>query len=336
MSRPMPSSARRMAAGAAVLLLALLGACGDDGTSDAADSAAEAPSDVLTAVDGGEAIPGEAPDQTDQGPEGLPDGNIVGGGTEEIEDFPWVVALRTPGAADNFCGGALIQSNVVMTAAHCVTQTDSRTVVAPSSMEVVLGRTDLNDQTTGDVVGVSTVWTAVGYDPTTLQNDFAVLELTADVDYTPIALPTPDRTDLWTVGQGVATLGWGCEAGFPPGPEKCSERTGTSPLKGALLDVQAVDLCTSYFTGAATSILCMKAEDDGAGICQGDSGGPWAVYEDGKPFLVGITSFNALLGECATNLPQAAAKVGLVTSQDAWVTEGIWFPCEGTEPCPRT
>jgi len=47
---------------------------------------------------------------------------IVGGRDVNIADFPWQVSIQKTGlfGTSHFCGGALINSNWVITAAHCL------------------------------------------------------------------------------------------------------------------------------------------------------------------------------------------------------------------------
>ena len=48
---------------------------------------------------------------------------IVGGILAELNEFPWMAALvyeESNGEQKIACGGSLISSNVIMTAAHCI------------------------------------------------------------------------------------------------------------------------------------------------------------------------------------------------------------------------
>ena len=70
---------------------------------------------------------------------------IIGGTTVPDGKYPFVVALSTSGFT--FCGGSVIASTWVMTAAHCVTNSSGVENIVPADLDVIIGRYDL---TTGD------------------------------------------------------------------------------------------------------------------------------------------------------------------------------------------
>lgn len=51
---------------------------------------------------------------------GIANKRIVGGEQTEISHFPWQAGLVRKGGSQPFCGGSLINSKYVLTAAHCV------------------------------------------------------------------------------------------------------------------------------------------------------------------------------------------------------------------------
>src|SRR5688500_14161438 len=82
---------------------------------------------------------------------------IVGGQTTTIAEYPWQVALVISPAESGgngfqrqFCGGALVTPRIVLTAAHCVFDTDPDSPdpppgdgsprIDPDDVNVVLGR----------------------------------------------------------------------------------------------------------------------------------------------------------------------------------------------------
>ena len=59
----------------------------------------------------------------------------IGGGDAPVNGYPWMVMLATRPGGDQFCGGAVINSRWVATAAHCVSTNGGvpATYVGPST-----------------------------------------------------------------------------------------------------------------------------------------------------------------------------------------------------------
>merc|ERR1719295_2069254 len=61
---------------------------------------------------------------------------IVGGQPASKNEYPWLVAIVQRGSTLSFCGGVLLSSRTVLTAAHC-------NVFSPSQVRVHVGEHDL-------------------------------------------------------------------------------------------------------------------------------------------------------------------------------------------------
>ncbi|MEN3358851.1 MAG: hypothetical protein V7637_2833, partial [Mycobacteriales bacterium] len=91
--------------------------------------------------------------------------NVVGGTNAAAGEFPWMVRLSQG------CGGALIASRVVLTAAHCVSRTGANT-----SITATIGRVRLSDTSTGQAIRSTFIFQSPSY-PSTLTRDWSLIEL---------------------------------------------------------------------------------------------------------------------------------------------------------------
>merc|ERR1719458_433646 len=101
---------------------------------------------------------------------GAANGRIVGGQETEQHEYPWQVGLVSRNGRSPFCGGTLISSTHVLTAAHC---TDGS---AASSIRVILGEHNIADSDFNRV-DVAEIINHPNYDSRTTDNDYAILRL---------------------------------------------------------------------------------------------------------------------------------------------------------------
>ncbi|XP_022704650.1 proclotting enzyme-like isoform X2 [Varroa jacobsoni] len=144
---------------------------------------------------------------------------IVGGSDAQPGAWPWMAAIyvRYNGLSTHTCGGALVSSKHIITAAHCVGIGTRQQTLPPSIFVVRLG--DHNLQTTNDLPLGSTFEVAAAgirrhsaFDPRTYLNDIALLLLTAEVPFTryiqPVCLPYEAVPENIAGHYGFVT-GWG-------------------------------------------------------------------------------------------------------------------------------
>lgn len=207
---------------------------------------------------------------------------IVGGSASAQGSQPFMASLQD-GSGFHFCGGSVIASTWVLTAAHCVPDGDA------SDLYVVTGRTDLSDTSTGQRIKVAQVFVHPAY--ANNAHDAALLRLSSATSSPAIALSGTADDDLETPGAAVTVAGWG----------------DTLPTMGlfASNQLQQVDLkvvsdseCATANSGldAATGVCAAALLKDS---CQGDSGGPLFAVKAGRKVQVGVVSYGT---SCA--LPQ--------------------------------
>nr|CAD7268300.1 unnamed protein product [Timema shepardi] len=134
----------------------------------------------------------------------LPDARIINGAAASMGQFPWQVQLIMD--QSEFCGGSLISSNWVLTAAHCTN--------GASSFVVTLGGTYVNSRQQGSVT-VESRSSVVNqaFDPDQLVNDVALVQLPYSIPSSgyidTIRLPSYSESTESFVGQNAVISGWG-------------------------------------------------------------------------------------------------------------------------------
>jgi secreted trypsin-like serine protease len=217
------------------------------------------------------------------------DPSIIGGTNAAISDAPWQVGLVLNGASSDyqgqFCGGSILSSWEILTAAHCVDYGGD--VLTASDVEVLVGTATLST-TRATAVAVASITVHPDWDWTTYENDVAVLRLAAPIALSPgvqEAIPLASST----VADGTSALitGWGNTS--------TSGSSYPTQLKKATVSTVSDASCNTAYSGDggidSGIMLCATGGGFTIDACQGDSGGPLVVSVGGVPTLAGITSF---------------------------------------------
>ena len=174
---------------------------------------------------------------------------IIDGTVATARDYPSVVALRIAGASDTLCSGTLVAPDIVLAAAHCVDELETRSPPgAPAELEAWMG-TGATDPAL-ERVAVLRSCRAPAYDPVTHTHDVALFALASPASPAPAAIA--DALPATFVGTTVVLVGYGP---VPPESGESLRRFGTAT-------VSAMDELS--FTASAAP----------AQGCIGDSGGP--------------------------------------------------------------
>ena len=135
---------------------------------------------------------------------------IVGGAEADPNSIPWQVALVTPNQ-EVFCGGTIICSKYILTAAHCTVEDFAE----PGSFEVVAGEHDTldhSDQATRH--SVKAIHDHPNYVTATKGFDYSILELDTPIDLSASskarAACLPDKEDTqFDYDTKFVVSGWG-------------------------------------------------------------------------------------------------------------------------------
>jgi len=196
----------------------------------------------------------------------------------KVGDWGWQVLMNYNGRI--MCGGSLINSRWVISAAHC---TIGRT--NPSPYDIIIGSHDRVSMEWHAVsVKVSLVINHVSYNAQTMANDISLLKLATKVTYTDYILPAclADGTVNFAGTQAMAT-GWG------------STSSGGS-VANKLMEVSVLFLTderckAKYTTVDVKTAVCAGDNHIYADTCQGDSGGPLVNQVGSVWHLTGLTSW---------------------------------------------
>ncbi|HEV7977789.1 MAG TPA: serine protease [Amycolatopsis sp.] len=201
-----------------------------------------------------------------------PSTNVVGGTRAAQGEFPWMVRLSMG------CGGALYTSQIVLTAAHCVSGTGANTTITAT-----LGNVDLQSTSTTKVKSTY-VYRSPTY-PTSTGGDWALIKLASPVTTIaklPIATTTAYNSGTFDIA------GWG------------SATEGGAQQRYLLkAKVPFVSDATCKAAGGSYAGLISSAEicagvmaTGGIDTCQGDSGGPMFRRDASNAWIqVGIVSW---------------------------------------------
>ncbi|XP_066497916.1 prostasin-like [Hoplias malabaricus] len=233
---------------------------------------------------------------------------IVGGENATAGSWPWQVSLQTVGF--HFCGGSLINSDWVLTAAHCFGSFNA------SQVTVFLGEQSLDIPTLNVVSrSVTRVIIHPSYSSFINGNDIALLQLSSSVTFTPFIRPVCLAATGSTFFNGTLTwvTGWG---NIDFGVNLPSPKT----LQQVQLTIIGNRQCNCLYGDVTitNNMTCAGLLAGGKGSCQGDSGGPLVSKQGGIWVQAGIVSFGV---KCA--LPNFPTVYTRVSEYENWINQQI-------------
>jgi secreted trypsin-like serine protease len=291
---------------------------------------------------------------------------IVGGSTASISTYPWQAAVvfspsKVSGNAHQrqFCGGSLITSRIVITAGHCVFDSDPdcaalcstnpicNAISDPSpgdgtckldadDVDVVLGRSTLSDTSQGTEFSVQAVKLGTSFNGDYQGDgvprfDAAYLVLSSASGQMPIKIAGTDEGALWGTGSPEDINGWGTTSQSTGSPTQ-------DTLRAASVNIIGDSTCSSGSAYGSdfdpATMICAGVAGGGVDTCSGDSGGPLeAALEGGGYRLVGLTGWGE--GCAEANFPGVYTRVAgptmrsLISSDVTSLESAQGLPAEG-------
>nr|XP_042114860.1 enteropeptidase [Peromyscus maniculatus bairdii] len=217
---------------------------------------------------------------------------IFGGSDAQAGSWPWVVALyyRESNYDRLHCGASLVNSEWLVTAAHCVYRRNRD----PTRWTAFLGLHMQSNLTSPQVARrvIDQIVINPHYDKRRKFSDIAMMHLEFKVNYTDYIQPIclPEENQIFIPGKMCSIAGWGLT----------EIQTGSTAdvLKEADVPLLSNEKCQQQLPeyNITENMICAGYEEGGIDTCQGDSGGPLMCQENNRWFLVGVTSFGV---ECA-------------------------------------
>jgi secreted trypsin-like serine protease len=244
--------------------------------------------------------------------------SIVGGSGASIASFPFQVALYDPQAgspaAGFFCGGIIIDSTHVVTAAHCIAGGGGRQAGSSGDVAVLAGSSTLDPPDPGSVRDpVQSSAFDSHYNPQSSDYDVALLTLARPLwagstapsvngvdTIAPLPLD-PGKASVYanpnvTPAITATASGWG-DVNPAPG----HGASYPTSLRAVRMPLVPDSLCEEQYAAIeqpiTSSMICAGGGRSRVDTCYGDSGGPLVVDQDtparppGDYVLAGLVDF---------------------------------------------
>ncbi|XP_072750875.1 trypsin-3-like [Anoplolepis gracilipes] len=205
---------------------------------------------------------------------------IVNGTKAAPRQFPHQVSLMNTRTGIHYCGGSIISIKLVLTAAHCMFHING-TLISLREIIVVGGVLKLNESTvTRQERGVEEFRTHPEYKSNYLQNDIAVLQLSAPFEFTPEVHSVPLPTNPIVSRTLCQVSGWGLLTTDVP--------VASNDLMYVDLPIRSTTECHELLNSTYLSgMFCAGYLEGGKDACQRDSGSGMIC----NGILTGIVSF---------------------------------------------
>ncbi|EGI59947.1 PREDICTED: trypsin-1-like [Acromyrmex echinatior] len=205
---------------------------------------------------------------------------IVGGVETLVNQYPWMVLLLYRGQF--YCGGTIINSRHVLTAAHCIDRFDVNKLIA----RILEHDWNSTDESKTQDFQIERAIRHPSYSTINYDNDIALLKLKDAIKFQDSMRPAclPEKVKTFAGKKGIIT-GWGA---IKEGGQV------SHTLQEVFIPILSNAECraTKYPAHRITdNMMCAGFKEGGKDSCQGDSGGPLHIEENGVHQVVGVVSW---------------------------------------------
>ncbi|XP_033470375.1 ovochymase-1 isoform X1 [Epinephelus lanceolatus] len=250
-------------------------------------------------------------------PEQEQESRIIGGQEAWAHSWPWQVSLCF--ASMPACGGAVIGSMWVVSAAHCFKRYNKA-----SFWTVLAGKHDLDNphEPGQQLVGVAMIINHHGYNTRTKERDMALLKLQQPLVFNQFVRPI----NIWLTPlppfKKCTITGWGSTR---------ENGARVNRLQEVNVTILPLDVCNHYYRGRMRpSMFCAGREEGGADACQGDSGGPLSCFTGSRYELAGLVSWGIGCGRARRPGVYARLQLQIQWMSDIMSDPGIMYADEIT------
>lgn len=243
---------------------------------------------------------------------------IVGGTNATKFQFPYyaqiVVMVKVNETSNRFanCGGSVISSTFILTAAHCVSNK------LPNDVRIILGFYSVDDRKGARPYYVKSLLVHEEYNSTARSNDIALIEVTKEIQFTDLVQPIqlicnytyPDVKTL-VAGTGITSD---------------ADKKLSTTLQWTNLTTISNKQCTKLLGGIHTSNICAVGQPK-QGPCHGDSGTALIRELNGTQTQIGVLSWGLMYG-CERGYPSVFMRI---SHYAGWIKKHSGVSCVDEE-----
>ncbi|KAJ1919074.1 hypothetical protein H4219_002229 [Mycoemilia scoparia] len=215
---------------------------------------------------------------------------IFGGARVGDVEAPFAVKITIDSEnGGSTCGGTILSDQIILTAAHCLTQNRSSEIIKATNIVIGAGSPNSDEQSIFQAIDVSV---HPDYNPENAHNDIGLIQV-SKLKFSDKIKPAVISTGKVSEDEVFYAYGWGRTSNESQDPSevmlKTTLRTG---------DTQTCQEMTKEFD--PETMLCVDNRlAPGNDTCSGDSGGP-LISLDG--LLVGLTSYGENFEDASSDI----------------------------------